>query len=388
MPTTSKGRGSPPCSCGRSSRRASARSFSSERLRCARLPSSANSCVYQLRMSASVCSVSTRTVPLFEADLSSSCTWRSVTGSMASALCSMTPNGAAANLAIGGALPVFTASGNIEALASGRPALSFRLAGNSICSVAFSGSGRAKVTDCTSSPGSARFSNTGAAPATAVPAGACRALAAAAGAAVPGNSRRRILSASPREMGAENRSVIASTGQHGAPARSRSQLNSAVKGLRTWKRKRCSTRVTMPGLAAAAMPLPQTKRIAASKGRGREQVSTSTRSGWRLRRRAFSNSSRAGPVMMRTGRRSPMPSTSHQLFASTLLCTAAPLSCSRKCWSSSMTLRSQGCIVVTAGPPVLKLNSVRPVSGAFSGAHSARSLSEQRMPGARLSLKS
>ncbi len=59
----------------------------------------------------------------------SGCTWRKVTGKVASASRSITPKGAAANLAIGGAAPVATFSGKLAALASGRPASSFNSRG-------------------------------------------------------------------------------------------------------------------------------------------------------------------------------------------------------------------------------------------------------------------
>ena len=62
---------------------------------------------------------------------SSPCTWRKVSGSIAWASRSTMPNGAAANLAIGGASPVCTLSGKLEALSSARPALSFKSRGSS-----------------------------------------------------------------------------------------------------------------------------------------------------------------------------------------------------------------------------------------------------------------
>ena len=63
-----------------------------------------------------------------------------------------------------------------------------------------------------------------------------------------------------RGTGAEKRRLIGRIGRQGAAAFSRSQLNSAVKAARTRSRKRCSIVVTTCGLAAAAMPLPQTRR--------------------------------------------------------------------------------------------------------------------------------
>ena len=43
---------------------------------------------------------------------------------------------------------------------------------------------------------------------------------------------------------------------------------------------------------------------------------------------------------LQPGTRSPMPSTSHQALAAMLCAVAAPLSCSRKCWSSSIVAPS------------------------------------------------
>ena len=105
-----------------------------------------------------------------------------------------------------------------------------------------------------------------------------------------------------------------------------------------------------------------------------------------------------------------MPSTSHHALASTVLSTTAALRRSRKNWSSSTWLPSSGCNDSTAGPPVLKLNSVGPVSAAgraavpgmtgvtgvteekgvteLTGFHSGRTFSVQRVPGARASRKS
>ena len=72
---------------------------------------------------------------------SSPCTWRNVTGSIASAFRSIMPNGAAANLAIGGVAPVATLSGKLAGVGE-RPAgvvLSSR--GSSTLNAAFSASG-------------------------------------------------------------------------------------------------------------------------------------------------------------------------------------------------------------------------------------------------------
>ena len=112
----------------------------------------------------------------------STCTWRSVTGSIASAFLSTMPNGAAANLAIGGALPVCTLSGKLDALASGRPALSRSVAGISMLNAAFSASGFGNAISLTSVALSS-LSNTGASGA-------------------PAAGRRRTWAASSRATGA------------------------------------------------------------------------------------------------------------------------------------------------------------------------------------------
>ena len=204
----------------------------------------------------------------------STCTWRSVTGSIASAFLSTTPNGAAANLAIGGALPVCTLSGKLDALASGRPALSRSVAGISMLNAAFSASGFGNAISLTSVALSS-LSNTGAS-------------------GLPAAGRRRTWAASSRATGAVKRTLIGRIGRHGALARSRSQLKSAVKAARTVKGKRCSIVVTIFGLLAAAMPLPQTSRRAAPFGSGRSQRASSVRSARALSmRRAFRTCARS-----------------------------------------------------------------------------------------------
>ena len=188
----------------------------------------------------------------------SACTWRSVTGSIASALRSTTPNGAAANLAIGGAAPVATLSGKLARWrAAGRRCPSARSAGRR-CRPR---SRPAAWERRSRSPRSAlsSLSNTGRERARRSPAPAAT------------------CAASARGTGAEKRRLIGRIGRHGAAAFSRSQLNSAVKAARTRRRKRCSIVVTTCGLAAAAMPLPQTRRSAASLASGRSQRAISSR---------------------------------------------------------------------------------------------------------------
>ena len=167
----------------------------------------------QARMSAGVSSRRRRTWPPGAAGRKSPWTWRKVTGSTACSPCSITPKGAAENLAIGGASPVATASGKLAALASGRPAASRRPAGSSIVKRAFSASGFGNCT-CDTSAAVSSLSNTGAN-------------------AAPVAGFRRTCCASARATGSEKRSDKGRTGRQGALARSRSQLNSAVKAGRT-----------------------------------------------------------------------------------------------------------------------------------------------------------
>ena len=248
--------------------------------------------------------------------------------------------------------------------------------------LAFSGSRDGKLRLLTS-PALSSLSNTGAS-------------------AAPLAGFRRTCAARSRGTAAVKRRRSGRIGRQGALARSRSQLTSAVKAGRTVKRKRCSVPVTIFGLASAPMPFPHTRRSALAFGSGRWQVSTRWRSACALSmRRAASNCARRSPPISRTPMRSPMPSTSHHALASTVLSTTAALRRSRKNWSSSTWLPSSGCNDSTAGPPVLKLNSVGPVSAAgwaavpevsgvtgVTGFHSGRTFSVQRVPGARASRKS
>jgi len=137
------------------------------------------------------------------------------------------------------------------------------------------------------------------------------------------------------------------------------------------------------------MPAPQTRRTFASFGSGRAQVARSTRGATAAAmRRAFSTASRVAPVTIRSGRRSPMPSTSHHAFAATVDSTAGPLRRSRKCWSSSICPSANGWIDTTAGPPVENANDVTPATAPSSGFHSGRNAMVQRAPGPRSCLKS
>ena len=220
---------------------------------------------------------------------------------------------------------------------------------------------------------------------------------------MPAAGRRRTWAASSRATGALKRTLIGRIGRHGALARSRSQLKSAVKAARTVKGKRCSIVVTIFGLLAAAMPLPQTSRRAAPFGNGRSQRASSVRSARALSmRRAFSTCARTSPPTILSASRSPMPSTSHQALAATVSATAGPFRRSRKCWSSSMSVPPPGCIETTAGPPVENANRVAPVSaGALAavaaglaapafgaGFQSARTVAVQLVPGPSGSRKS
>ena len=126
---------------------------------------------------------------------------------------STTPNGAAANLASGGASPVATLSGKLLALASARPAPSFSSRGNSSVKAVFSGKGPAKLSDETSS--------------------ALSSLSKLGAIALPPAGCKRTCAATARASGALNVSVSGRIGQHGALAFSRSHENSAVKDLRT-----------------------------------------------------------------------------------------------------------------------------------------------------------
>ena len=322
-----------------------------------------------------------RTCPVPAAGRRSPCTWRSVTGNKASAWRSMMPNGAVANLAIGGAAPVVTCSGKAPALASSRPEASFKSLGSAMVKRAFSGSGVAKRT-CVTSVDLSSLSNTGA---SAAPRAGCSSTCCACA----------------RATGSEKLTVSGLIGRQGAAARSRSQLNSAVKALRTRNPKRCGARVSTCGLTCAAMPAPHTRRIGVSPGSGRWQASTSKLGAALSSFKVLMRSARTAPATTRTAMRSPMPSTSHQAWRATLPSTAGPVRCNTKCWSSSMSLPSPGCTRSTAGPPVLKLNSVRPLTAgagvvaaaeaaaaATPGLQSARSFTVQRVPGGSGSRKS
>ena len=108
-------------------------------------------------MSAGASSRRNRSCPPDAAGLRSPGTGCSVTGSTAGSARWITPTGAAENLAIGGASPVATPSGKLAALASGRPAPSFKATGSSIVKRALSANGFAKVTLDTSGVRSSRF---------------------------------------------------------------------------------------------------------------------------------------------------------------------------------------------------------------------------------------
>ena len=128
------------------------------------------------------------------------------------------PNGAAANLAIGGALPVCTLSGKLAALASARPALSRSVAGISIAERGVLGE-RLRERD---------LADLGRLVVLVEHRRERRAGGRAAGA--PARRAR----ARPARV---KRTLIGRIGRHGALARSRSQLKSAVNAARTVKRE-------------------------------------------------------------------------------------------------------------------------------------------------------
>ena len=115
---------------------------------------------------------------------------------------------------MGGAPPVPTLSGKLDALESGRPALSCRPTGMTTLYDAFSASGVGNVTSLSSAALSS-LSKTG-----------------STGAPVVGTRRTCVINA--RGTGAEKRTVIGRIGRQGDVAFSRSQVNSAVKAARTW----------------------------------------------------------------------------------------------------------------------------------------------------------
>ena len=234
---------------------------------------------------------------------------------MASGPASTMPKGAAANLASGGMPPVATCSGKLAALASVRPVSSRSAAGSARLRRLFSGSGAAKRTSLSV----ALRSSASTLAAMALP---------CAGASVAA-------SANARGTGAEKRSSTGRSGRHGALARSRSQLISALKRARTVHAKLRGVVVTSVDGAAAAMPAPHTMRMRVAAGSGRSQATSSQRWASPCRPRVRINSSRTAPCTRRSGTRSPRPSTSHQALRCTLARSTAPLLRKRKCWSSS-----------------------------------------------------
>ncbi len=300
-------------------------------------------------MSASVLGCRSLTLPAGVRPLifSAGSTLRRVTGSSAgvsplasgSAKRSTMPKGAAANLASGGITPVATFSGKLAALEAARPLASWKPAGSSTVKAVFSGNATLKVTPLTSaspSPSSRverrlearRWPTSGESP-----------------------------SASLRDTGALKARRIGRIGRQAACAFSRSQLKLTENGSRTVKAKRFSTELgTPPGVAT---PLPKTictfeaavsLRLQVRVTKRKESLAASFSS-----LREASSAARAAPSMRRTGTRSPRPSTAHHTLACTLCSVAGPLSCSRKCWSSSMRWYVPGRMFCTNGPPVLNL---------------------------------
>ena len=205
----------------------------------------------------------------------------------------------------------------------------------------------------------------------------------------PSARARRICAATSRATGAEKRSCIGRSGMHGASARSRSQVNSAVKRSRTSHSKRRGARVTTFGLLAAAMPGPHTSFTPAAGGSGRWQVSTATRSAsWSLICWLFSSAARGAPSTQTTGTRSPTPCTSHHALRRTVSATTGPFRRSSQCWSSSTCAPSYGSTDSTAGPPDEKRNSRGPSSVPFSGFQVGAIVSWHATPGGSASFRS
>ncbi len=298
-PTTSVARGVASFDGGSAVRRASASPFSALDSRPSHVPlwNCCRRAIQRISSASGVAASSrfTSTWPPVLAPCRSACTWRSVIGSAASGPASTMPK-APENLASGGSGPVATSSGKAFALASARPASSRSAAGSVMRKRCCSGSGAAKRISLTQSPGSAFGSS-------AAPCAGCR----------------RAASAAARATGALKRTTSGRSGMQGAPARSRSQLNSASRRGRTFHSK----------------PRPQARRTRASAGNGRSQATTSQRAASSVMRWLRSTSARGAPSITRTGMRSARPSTSHQAPAA-CFGSAAPLKRSRNCCCSSM----------------------------------------------------
>ena len=302
----------------------------------------------------------------------SPCTWRSVTGSTASALSTM-PNGAAANLAIGGASPVATSSGKLAALASGRPLVVAHARGHLELQPRVLGSGTRKSDRARLRP----------------PCRPCRTRGASA---LPSRPTSRTCAASARAHRRREAQPTSAGSAGSGAARSRSQLNSAVKAARTRNEKRCSTVVSTFGSALAAMPRPQTRRTAASPGSGRGQRSSSARAALapvmlaRLqhRRRARRRRS-AAPA---AARRCPRPRT--RRWRRRWLSTAGPFRRSRKCWSSSIVAPSPARHRDHRRPAGIEAERRCARSAPMpwrSGFQSLRSVTVHRLPGGSASAK-
>ena len=193
-------------------------------------------------ISASVFGFMSLTLPGVRAcTISCGSTRRTVTGIMAgvsgSARRSTTPKGEAANLASGGIMPVPTFMGKLPGEASGRPEASSNLEGSSMLNCVLSASGGPKYTSLTTSsslcvpPPSDSWALTVLSP--------------------PLSS---ICAASLRVTGALKFSCIGRSGRQAACAFSRSQVNDAAKGSRTWNSRRRSTLLGTP--EGVATPLP------------------------------------------------------------------------------------------------------------------------------------
>ncbi len=228
-----------------------------------------------------------------DAPASMGSTLRTVTGSIGFSFFGSTRSRmpkSAANFASGGFSSVRTASGNERALASVRPASSFRPSGSSMRKRCFSGSPGPNVTDVTPLP-SASFATLG-------------------GYALLAASTSRIFSASAFAIGAEKESESGRIGMHCASLFTREHENDARNVGRTLNASARAALVATP--VVAAMPRPQTSLTSALAGSVRAHASvTSGESG---ASRSFRNRSWSLPVVGSRNRkpreRPASPSTS------------------------------------------------------------------------------
>ena len=237
------------------------------------------------------------------------------------------PNGAAANLAIGGALPVCTLSGKAEALASGRPASSLSSAGISIVKRGVLGE-RLRERD----------------------------LAHLGRLVVLVEHRRERLAAGGRGAAAARRELARDRRREAhahRPDRQARRVGALAlaaevgrEGGAHGEAEALLDRASRPSdWRAAAMPLPQTRRIAAPFGSGRSQRAISVRSACRLvdaaRLQQLLAHVAADDPAAPAARRCPRPRT--RRWRARVASTAGPFRRSRKCWSSSIVAPPPGC---------------------------------------------